>query len=90
MIDRKKIVERHSPVIQSIHPLTPLSVGNGNFGFTTLYTKTDSWYTGANVPGKPRGFLIYVGGYGPYRKICEDVVAKGYEGFTLMSLKPLS
>ncbi len=50
---------------------------------STLYTKTDSWYTGSNIEGKPRGFLIYVGGYGPYRKICEEVAAKGYEGFTL-------
>jgi cation diffusion facilitator CzcD-associated flavoprotein CzcO len=57
---------------------------------STLYTKTDSWYTGGNIAGKPRGFLIYVGGYGPYRKICEDVAEKGYEGFTLMSLKTLS
>ncbi|HWO95535.1 MAG TPA: NAD(P)/FAD-dependent oxidoreductase [Bacillus sp. (in: firmicutes)] len=52
---------------------------------STLYTKTDSWYTGGNIEGKPRGFLIYVGGYGPYRKICEEIAEKGYEGFTLMS-----
>ncbi|MEH6944380.1 flavin-containing monooxygenase [Bacillus sp. JJ722] len=51
----------------------------------TLYTKTDSWYTGANIPGKPRGFLIYLGGVGAYRKKCDEVVAKGYEGFSLIS-----
>lgn len=51
----------------------------------TLYTKTDSWYTGANIAGKPRRFLIYLGGFGPYRQICDDVAAKGYEGFSLMS-----
>ncbi|ATF13347.1 NAD(P)/FAD-dependent oxidoreductase [Brevibacillus brevis X23] len=50
---------------------------------STLYTKTDSWYTGANIEGKPRGFLIYVGGVGAYRKICNEVAAKGYEGFSL-------
>ncbi|WP_096200742.1 flavin-containing monooxygenase [Bacillus sp. FJAT-45350] len=49
----------------------------------TLYTKTDSWYTGANIAGKARGFQIYVGGYGPYRQICDDIASKGYEGFSL-------
>jgi cation diffusion facilitator CzcD-associated flavoprotein CzcO len=50
---------------------------------STLYTKTESWYTGSNIEGKPRGFLIYVGGYGPYRKICEEVAENGYQGFKL-------
>ncbi|WP_227935371.1 flavin-containing monooxygenase [Alkalihalobacillus deserti] len=49
----------------------------------TLFTKTDSWYMGANVPGKPRRFLIYLGGVGPYREKCSEIAAKGYEGFTL-------
>lgn len=49
----------------------------------TLFTKTDSWYTGANIPGKPRGFLIYLGGVGVYRKKCEEIAANGYEGFTI-------
>ncbi|MFG6117858.1 flavin-containing monooxygenase [Thalassobacillus sp. B23F22_16] len=48
----------------------------------TLYTKTDSWYTGANIAGKARGFPIYVGGYGAYREICDDVAANGYKGFS--------
>ncbi|WP_066066945.1 flavin-containing monooxygenase [Neobacillus soli] len=52
---------------------------------STLFTKTDSWYTGANIPGKPRGFQIYLGGVGAYRQKCDDVAAKGYEGFALMS-----
>jgi cation diffusion facilitator CzcD-associated flavoprotein CzcO len=52
---------------------------------STLYTKTDSWYTGANIPGKPRGFLIYVGGVGTYRQKCTEIAAKGYEGFSLKS-----
>lgn len=54
----------------------------------TLYTKTESWYTGANIAGKPRGFLIYVGGYAPYRQICNQVAAKGYEGFSLNFSEP--
>lgn len=54
---------------------------------STLYTKTDSWYTGANIEGKARGLQIYVGGYDGYRKICDDVAKNGYEGFSLVSTK---
>ncbi len=50
---------------------------------TTLYVKANSWYLGANIPGKPRVFLPYVGGVGVYRVKCEEVAAKGYEGFAL-------
>lgn len=49
----------------------------------TLFTKTDSWYMGANIEGKARGFQIYLGGVGTYRKICDEVAEKGYEGFIL-------
>jgi cation diffusion facilitator CzcD-associated flavoprotein CzcO len=42
-----------------------------------------SWYLGANIPGKPRIFMPYAGGMARYRAICEDVAAKGYEGFKL-------
>ncbi len=42
-----------------------------------------SWYLGANIPGKPRIFMPYVGGVGTYRQKCEEVVANGYEGFEL-------
>ena len=51
-------------------------------GDATLYPKANSWYMGANVPGKPRVFLPYVGGVGPYRKICEEIAADSYRGFT--------
>jgi cation diffusion facilitator CzcD-associated flavoprotein CzcO len=51
----------------------------------TLYTKVESWYTGANIADKPRGFPIYLGGVGQYRQICDEVAAKGYEGFLLIS-----
>ncbi|MFP6748933.1 MAG: NAD(P)/FAD-dependent oxidoreductase [Alphaproteobacteria bacterium] len=47
----------------------------------TLFPKAASWYMGANIPGKPRIFMPYVGGAGAYRKICDDVVADGYRGF---------
>lgn len=49
----------------------------------TLLPETDSWWMGSNIPGKPRVCLVYLGGAAPYRAICADVVAKGYEGFML-------
>jgi cyclohexanone monooxygenase len=54
-------------------------------GHATLYPLASSWYMGANVPGKPRIFMPYVGGVGAYRQKCDDVAAKGYEGFTLIA-----
>jgi cyclohexanone monooxygenase len=51
----------------------------------TLYPLANSWYMGANIPGKPRVFLPYVGGVGVYREKCDEVAAKGYEGFALTS-----
>jgi cyclohexanone monooxygenase len=50
---------------------------------TTLYPQANSWYMGANIPGKPQIFMPYIGGVGVYRQICNDVAAKGYEGFTM-------
>ncbi|MFZ9041173.1 MAG: flavin-containing monooxygenase [Ilumatobacteraceae bacterium] len=47
----------------------------------TLFPKANSWYMGANVPGKPRVFLPYVGGVGTYRRACDEVAADGYLGF---------
>jgi cation diffusion facilitator CzcD-associated flavoprotein CzcO/acetyl esterase/lipase len=49
----------------------------------TLFPSADSWYMGANVPGKPRVFLPYIGGVDRYRKTCDEVVAQGYLGFRL-------
>jgi cation diffusion facilitator CzcD-associated flavoprotein CzcO/acetyl esterase/lipase len=49
----------------------------------TLFPTADSWYMGANVPGKPRLFLPYIGGVDRYRKACDDVVEQGYLGFRL-------
>ncbi len=51
-------------------------------GFT-LYPRAASWYMGANVPGKPRVFMPYIGGVGPYRQVCDSVAADGYRGFSL-------
>ena len=49
----------------------------------TLYPQANSWYLGANVPGKPRVFMPYVGGVDIYAAKCDEVAANGYEGFTL-------
>jgi cyclohexanone monooxygenase len=52
----------------------------------TLMPKANSWYMSANIPGKPRAFLPYLDpeGVGGYRKLCAEVAAKGYEGFSLV------
>ena len=49
----------------------------------TLYPRAASWYMGANIPGKPRVFMPYIGGVGAYRKTCDEVAANGYRGFRL-------
>lgn len=51
----------------------------------TLYQRANSWYLGANVPGKPRVFIPYLAGHGVYRAKCDEVASRGYEGFTLSS-----
>ena len=54
-------------------------------GDATLYPQANSWYMGANIPGKPRVFMPYVGGCGTYRKVCDQVAAENYRGFELAS-----
>ncbi|MGW1029071.1 flavin-containing monooxygenase [Streptomyces sp. NPDC002577] len=49
----------------------------------TLYVRADSWYLGANIEGKPRQFLPYVGGMPAYREACEACADAGYAGFQL-------
>jgi len=49
----------------------------------TLISKTNSWYSGSNVPGKPRRVLSYTGGVGTYRQKCNEVAAEGYAGFEM-------
>lgn len=49
----------------------------------TLLPMADSWFMGANTPGKTRNFLLYAGGAPQYRQKCADVAAKDYEGFAL-------
>ncbi len=48
-----------------------------------LVTKTDSWYMGSNVEGKPRRLISYIGGVGAYKQKCEEIAASGYQGFAI-------
>lgn len=50
----------------------------------TLFTQANSWYLGANVPGKPRVFMLFIGGFGVYLDICAEVADAGYKGFELL------
>ena len=52
-------------------------------GDASLYPRARSWYMGANIPGKPRVLMPYVGGVGAYRALCDAVAERGYEGFVL-------
>ena len=59
-------------------------VDHGNeVAHTTLYPSAASWYMGANIPGKPRVFMPYIGGVGAYRLKCDEIAANGYKGFAL-------
>ncbi|MBL8692039.1 MAG: NAD(P)/FAD-dependent oxidoreductase, partial [Rhodospirillaceae bacterium] len=49
----------------------------------TLRVTCNSWYLGSNIEGKPRVFMPYVGGFPAYVRKCEEVAAKGYDGFRL-------
>ena len=51
----------------------------------TLYPQANSWYLGANIPGKKRVFMPYVGGQIEYRRRCDEAAAGGYVGFELRS-----
>jgi cation diffusion facilitator CzcD-associated flavoprotein CzcO len=52
----------------------------------TLFPKANSWYLGANVPGKPRVFMLFVGGFAVYNDICAEVAEAGYKGFNLIKM----
>jgi cyclohexanone monooxygenase len=56
---------------------------NNEVADRTLYPLANSWYVGANIPGKPRVFMPYVGGVTAYKKKCDEIAASGYEGFRM-------
>jgi cation diffusion facilitator CzcD-associated flavoprotein CzcO len=53
----------------------------------TLFSKASSWYLGANIPGKKRVFMPYVGGVASYRQRCDEVAANRYEGFAISTVQ---
>ncbi len=53
----------------------------------TLFGKADSWYVGANVPGKPRVLTPYTGGVDAYRRFCDEARTRDYLGFRLAGPK---
>jgi cyclohexanone monooxygenase len=80
-LDRNKVrtIEATSDAEEQwIHHVNEVAAG-------TMLTapSCNSWYLGANIPGKPRIFMPYVGGVWEYRKKCDEIVANNYEGFEL-------
>ncbi|MBC79048.1 MAG: cyclohexanone monooxygenase [Chloroflexi bacterium] len=49
----------------------------------TLRYTCNSWYVGANVPGKKRVFMPYAGGFGNYREKCDEIASNSYNGFII-------
>ena len=60
------------------------AAATNQIGASTLFGSAacSSWYLGSNVPGKPRSFLPFIG-FNSYCEKCDEVAAKGYEGFAL-------
>jgi cation diffusion facilitator CzcD-associated flavoprotein CzcO len=54
-------------------------------GASNLRSTCSSWYVGANIAGKARVFMPYIGGFPVYVQKCNEIVAAGYEGFSLSS-----
>ena len=78
----ERMEHRGDAVIEATHEAEDAWVVNvADTAKRTLFVYANSWYMGANIPGKPRVFLPYAGGFAAYRKICDDVVADGYAGF---------
>jgi cyclohexanone monooxygenase len=76
--------DRGAEVMEATHPAEDKWVAHVNeVAAGTLYPQANSWYMGANIPGKPQIFMPYIGGVGVYRQICNEVAAKDYEGFAM-------
>ena len=56
---------------------------NADLADQSLRVTCNSWYLGANVPGKPRVFMPFIGGFPAYIEKCDEVVTNGYEGFKI-------
>jgi len=87
----EELRSRHLDCIEPIVEAEDAWVAHVNeVGDSTLYPLANSWYMGANVPGKPLVFMPYIGGVGVYRQTCDAVAANGYEGFRLAASSPAS
>ncbi|MEH6581357.1 MAG: NAD(P)/FAD-dependent oxidoreductase [Halioglobus sp.] len=76
--------ERQVQCIEAESTAEALWVEHGNeIVDLTLFTACNSWYAGANIPGKPQGFMPYAGGLPAYTAKCAEVAANNYEGFKL-------
>ena len=62
----------------------------GEVASATLHATTSNWYNGANIPGKPRIFMPYVGGVGAYREHCDEVAEGEYPGFAFGAPRSLA
>ncbi|MGH8933272.1 MAG: flavin-containing monooxygenase [Egibacteraceae bacterium] len=60
---------------------------NQELAEATLFPQADTWYMGANIPGKPRVFLPNLSFVGPYRAKCDEIAVNDYEGFTFTGSK---
>ncbi|MEP0068705.1 alpha/beta hydrolase fold domain-containing protein [Pyruvatibacter sp.] len=60
---------------------TEWAIHNEQAANLTLFPQANSWYIGANVPGKPRTFMAYIGGVDVYRHICDAIASDNYQGF---------
>lgn len=56
---------------------------NNSVAATTTLPDANSWYMGANIPGKPRVMLPYFGGFLAYRNICDEIASECYSGFSI-------
>ncbi len=76
--------DRGATVIEAERAAQDDWVGHVNeLADASLRSTCSSWYVGANVPGKPRVFMPYIGGYPAYAARCAEIAAAGYEGFAI-------
>ena len=80
----RHVLSRGASFIEALAPAEEAWIAHTQeVAYSTLFPLADSWYVGANIPGKARVFSPYVGGVGRYRDKCDEVAANWYEGFAL-------
>ena len=71
----------HTIIVPTEQAETEWAIHNEQSANLSLFPQANSWYIGANVPGKPRTFMAYVGGVDVYRHLCDAIAADNYQGF---------